>query len=305
MTPNLSAASGVLVVDKPRGPTSHDIVAQARRLFSTRRIGHAGTLDPAATGVLLLMVGEASKLSNYLAGEHKTYLAEIAFGMSTDTLDAEGKQTESRDISTGWLNPIELELALEAERGRTSQVPPSYSAIKSGGQVAHKAARRGEIVTLCGRDIRVRSLQLMDQSDFKVSLIADVSKGYYVRALARDLGERLGMPAHLSALRRLSSGAFTLDEARRWPPTPTALPPLIPVLDVARRCLKIAHLSPDGEARASVGKPLEAVHFTQLPSPMTEGAPFGWEFEQRLVAIGKRSGDEYRVARGFNRPQQG
>ena len=135
---------GLLVVDKPRGPTSHDIVAQARRRFATRAVGHAGTLDPMATGVLVLLFGEALKLSSHLTLDTKTYIAEVHFGTATDTLDAEGRVTVSEELAPGALEPSRVEAALAKELGRTAQVPPAVSSIKVGGERAHRLARRGD-----------------------------------------------------------------------------------------------------------------------------------------------------------------
>ncbi len=292
---------GVLVVDKPGGPTSHDIVAQARRLFGTRRVGHAGTLDPAASGVLLIMVGEASKLSAFLAGEQKSYRATVAFGRATNTLDAAGEPVEEVSLARGWLDQRRLEEALAAESRRRSQEPPQFSAIKSGGRVAHKLARKGESLELEERDVSVHSLRLLECTDIELTVELAVSKGYYVRAFARDLGRALGVPAHLATLRRLSSGGFTLSEAVCWPPS--ARPPLIPLLDAARRCLPTAVLTPDGAARARMGKALGLEHFAKRPEHESEGGPFAWEFEERLVAVGHQRADEFRVARGFNEPK--
>ena len=134
-------ASGVVIVDKPRGPTSHDVVARLRRVYGTRQVGHAGTLDPLATGVLVALVGQGTKLSNYLTLEDKSYDAEVLFGIATDTLDAEGSVTRQLEVET--LDPERLEAALAAERARAEQVPPAFSAIKVGGVRAHRQSRQG------------------------------------------------------------------------------------------------------------------------------------------------------------------
>src|SRR5262245_57285998 len=182
---------GLLVVDKPKGPTSHDIVARARRLFSTRAVGHAGTLDPMATGVLVLLFGEALKLSAYLTLEEKTYVAKVSFGSTTDTLDADGKVTSSEPLAPSTLDAERVEVALEAERARTSQVPPAVSSIKVGGERAHRLARRGETPSLEPRPVRVQRLSLLARNEDSLELEVTASKGYYVRSLARDLGEAL------------------------------------------------------------------------------------------------------------------
>jgi tRNA pseudouridine55 synthase len=286
---------GVLVIDKPAGPTSHDVVAQARRLFGTREVGHAGTLDPGASGVLVLMLGEATKLSQYLCAQHKQYLATIEFGRATDTWDAQGRTVETAPLVPGQLDPHRIESALEAERLRTAQTPPVYSAIQIGGVRAHRASRRGEPLSLAPRPVSVQSLELVCRRDQEVSVRLTVSKGYYVRSLAHDLGERLGAPAHLAGLRRLASGPFCLDDAVAWPPA--ALPRLLGVADAARRSLPTAELTPRGRERALRGQSLADSDFVSEP-PETLAAwlsPTG-----ELVALGQPSGGvTFRVVRGF------
>jgi tRNA pseudouridine55 synthase len=285
---------GVLVVDKPEGMTSHDAVALARRALSTRAIGHAGTLDPMATGVLLLLVGEATKLNPYLSLETKEYVAEVSFGRSTDTLDREGQTLTEVDPASIELDPGELARALEEERARTSQVPPVVSAIKVDGVRSHRLARRGMAKELPPRTVSVDTLDLLELEETRLRLRARVSKGYYVRALARDLGERLGIPAHLSALRRISSGQFALSEAVSMPLTKEAA--LVSLSDAVRRCLPVAVLTEEGRSHARSGKRLSAGHFQAAPSA---GQAAWLDAEGRLVAIGNADGDGFRVLRGF------
>jgi tRNA pseudouridine55 synthase len=297
------SATGVLVVDKPRGPTSHDVVAQARRLLGTRSVGHAGTLDPMASGVLVLLVGEATKLAAYLTLDDKEYRATVAFGRGTDTLDAEGTTTEVRALPDGFPEPAALEAALNAERQRTEQVPPAFSAISLDGQRSHRRARRGESVVLPPRPVVVQSLRLSAcrrasalRTDSEASAILEVavSKGYYVRSLARDLGAALGVPAHLSGLERTASGPYRIDGAVRWPPD--APPELLTLEAAACTALPSARLTPTGEARAIAGARLMPEHFDTTP-PATLAAWLG--SEGRLVALGRLAEDEYRVVRGF------
>ncbi|HMJ14672.1 MAG TPA: tRNA pseudouridine(55) synthase TruB, partial [Polyangiaceae bacterium] len=191
---------GVLVVDKPEGPTSHTVVAEARRLYGTRAVGHAGTLDPMASGVLVLVFGEATKLSGYLTQQSKRYSARVRLGRSTSTDDAWGEVVEERPI--GEVNRDALEATLAKERARTEQVPPPVSAIKVCGQRAYRLARAGREPELEARTVCIHSLELLGFDGETIELELHVSKGYYVRALARDLGQSLGLPAHLSGLRR-------------------------------------------------------------------------------------------------------
>jgi tRNA pseudouridine55 synthase len=250
-----------------------------------------------ATGVLLLLVDEATKLSAYLTLESKAYRAEIRFGTATDTLDAEGRVTESAPLLPGVLARDEVESALALERARTEQVPPAVSAISIGGERAHRLARRGEAPVLPPRSVRVEALTLVELGEDRLTLELAVSKGYYVRSLARDLGERLGVPAHLSALRRTRSGAFTLEEARPWPLARDTV--LVPVAEAARRALATVTLTEAGATRARLGQPLADEHFTAQPP---SEAPAAWLApDGELVAVGASKDGRQRVLRGFVR----
>jgi tRNA pseudouridine55 synthase len=285
---------GVFVVDKPPGCTSHTVVAGLRKRLGTRAVGHAGTLDPMATGVLLLLVGEATKLSPYLSLETKTYQAEVLFGRSTDTLDTDGKIITEAPVPPDTLAEPRLLASLAAERERTLQVPPTVSAIQIGGRRAHELTRRGQPPELPARPVRVESLTLLGVQGDRIELTVRASKGYYVRALARDLGERLGVPACLSALRRLQSGAFLLEEALPWP-LPEGSTPL-PIVTVVKRCLPGVTLTQEGARKARLGQGLGPEHFVELPG---HDGPHAWLAENELIAIGQRREDAYRVLRGF------
>jgi len=297
LTPSvLPSADGVLVVDKPVGPTSHDIVARARRLYQTRSVGHAGTLDPAASGVLLLMFGEAKKLSSYLTAQSKAYLAEVSFGRSTDSLDAEGSTLEEQALPDDWLRMNELTAALDVERARMLQVPPAVSAIKLAGQPAHRRVRAGQAVELAARPVRVDELELLERQGNTARFALHVSKGYYVRAFARDLGSSLGVPAHLSALRRTRSGAWSLENASPWPLEAPA--PLIATADAAAACLPSGCLTPDGMLRAKQGKLLHDSDFSVLPPEASVSVWF--DSDRHLVCLGERvEAGTFRVVRGF------
>jgi tRNA pseudouridine55 synthase len=296
---------GVLVVDKPRGPTSHDIVAHARRHFATRQVGHAGTLDPMATGVLVLLLGEATKLSEIATGCDKSYAAEVRFGHATDTDDAEGTTTEAL-LEPPSIDPAALECALEAERQRTEQQPPSVSALKVNGRRAYELVRSGQSPELEPRRISVRSLQVLGFADNALRLELLVSKGYYVRALARDLGRALGVPAHLSALRRLSSGAFALADACSWPP-PASREPLT-LAEAVPRLVPTLRLGPAGILRARAGQRLEREDFVDDPELAVGEAGHGlrgpricaWtDLAGIPIALGQHDQNGFRVKRGF------
>jgi len=293
MQPQLS---GVAVVDKPRGSTSHTVVAQARRLFGRKDIGHAGTLDPMATGVLLVLVGQATKLSGYLTADSKRYAADITFGRATDTLDAEGQTTEEAPFDPERLSLEAVTVALAAERARTEQTPPAVSAIKVDGQRSYALARQGNAPELPPRPVHVLELHVVELAPPVLRCELLVSKGYYVRSLARDLGERLGLPAHLSALRRLASGPFTLAQATPWPAL--TVPPLLGLTEAALSVVPACRLKEEAVLRARHGKLLTPADFSELP----EGAELGaWLTpDGELVALGSTTG-ELKVVRGFNR----
>ncbi len=204
---------GVLVVDKTEGPTSHDVVTLARRALGVSRIGHTGTLDPMATGVLPLVIGRATRLAQFLTASDKTYEATIAFGRATDTYDARGTITSSSD-----LRPTRdaLDRALERFRGTIEQVPPAYSAKNIGGERSYELARKGKTATPqrpAAVSVTVKHLELVSFDGETATITLQVSAGFYVRSLAHDLGDALGCGAVLTALRRTRSGEFDLSRA--------------------------------------------------------------------------------------------
>jgi tRNA pseudouridine55 synthase len=293
---------GVLVVDKPSGATSHDIVARARRIFGTREVGHAGTLDPMATGVLLLLFGEATKLSNFLTLNDKRYLATVSFGRATDTLDADGSTTSEAVVPPESLGEAAVSAALSAEKERVRQVPPTVSAIKVEGRRAHALTRAGAPPELGERVVKVEELTVVARDATTLTLDLRVSKGYYVRALARDLGTALGLPAHLASLRRVASGQFELTEACAWPPNAEAAR-FVPTAQAAQRVLPVAELSESGLRRARLGQPLEIADFARRPETAAGATEAWFGSAGELVALGQqRSLGEFRVVRGFRHP---
>ncbi len=195
--------------------TSHDVVAAMRRATGEGRVGHAGTLDPMATGLLIVLVGPYTRLEPFLSGGWKTYEARIAFGTATDTEDAEGEIIDAAPVPANVFESHEAQSVLDRFLGPSLQMPPAYSAIKVGGRVAHRAARAGEALLLEPRPIEVDSAELLraDADARTWDVRFRVSKGTYVRALARDIGIACGTVAHLSALRRTTAGLLTLDDA--------------------------------------------------------------------------------------------
>lgn len=204
---------GLLNINKPSGPTSHDIVARVRRGTRVKKVGHAGTLDPLATGVLVLCLGPATRLSEYVMASPKTYRARVKFGIETNTYDADGQVVaqDARPVSRD-----DVLAALDAFRGPIEQVPPMYSAIKRDGQKLYELARAGEEIEREPRPVTIHRLELVVWQSPVALLEVDCSPGTYIRSLAHDLGRALGVGAHLAALERTASGAFTVKEAVSW-----------------------------------------------------------------------------------------
>jgi tRNA pseudouridine55 synthase len=248
---------GFLVVDKPTGWTSHDVVAKLRRAAPRgTKVGHAGTLDPMATGVLVICFGAATRLAEWATTEDKRYVAEVMLGVETDTYDADGAVVAERPAE---ITPDRLEAALTALRGSIEQRPPAYSAIKVAGQKMYDRARRGQPVVVEPRTVEVHRLDLRRFDPPRLELDVHCSKGTYVRSLAHDLGAMLGCGAHLSALRRTASGAFVLDRALPLDDAVARLgPELLLPLDIAVAALPSVGVDAAGAARLRRGQPIDA-----------------------------------------------
>ena len=201
---------GILNIHKSVGMTSHDVVGRVRKLLKQRRVGHAGTLDPAASGVLPICVGQGTRVAEYLSESGKAYRADITFGIVTDTYDAEGDIVRQAPVT---LTREDIESVLPSFLGPQMQIPPRYSAIKIQGQPAYKRTRAGEELVLEPRPIHLYSLDILDWQLPRLTLAIECSKGTYIRSLAYDLGERLGCGAYLSALVRTRSGPFELTQS--------------------------------------------------------------------------------------------
>jgi tRNA pseudouridine55 synthase len=203
---------GLVLVDKPGGITSHDAVDRVRRALGTRKVGHAGTLDPMATGLLVVGVGRATRLLRFLSGLDKTYEGQGQLGISTDTLDADGRETRRADVTS--VTPEAIGVAMSELRGGSLQRPPAYSAVKVGGRKLYDAARAGEHVEATARPVRVDAFELVAVEGERFRFRVECSSGTYVRVLVADVGERLGCGAHVTSLRRTSIGSFDVAEAR-------------------------------------------------------------------------------------------
>lgn len=259
-----SATSGILLLDKPQGPTSHDLVSRTRRAMSTRKVGHAGTLDPMATGLMILGVESSTRLLTYLVGLDKEYQATIRLGQATTTDDAEGEIRTS--VDAGRVTDAAIADAIATLTGVISQVPSSFSAIKVDGRRAYDRARSGEDVVLRARTVTVSAFEVAavraEGSLIDLDVRVAVSSGTYVRALARDLGSALGVGGHLTALRRTRIGPFGIAEA--VDPDGDLPAALLSPAVVARRLFPVAEFDDDGVRALSHGK--------RVPVPIADAA---------------------------------
>ena len=253
-----AAASGLVVVDKPAGLTSHDVVSRVRRLAGTRKVGHAGTLDPMATGVLVLGVNRATRLLGHLMLTEKAYDATVRLGVATTTDDAEGEVIET--ASTAGLDETAVRAALTGFVGEIEQVPTAVSAIKVDGKRAYQRVRDGEDVQLKARPVTVHELVVHDvrrEGDhLDVAISVRCSSGTYIRAIARDLGARLGVGGHLTALRRTAVGPYDLGTARTLDQLGEEFA-LMPIAEAARRAFPARELDEAHAADVRVGRPLD------------------------------------------------
>jgi tRNA pseudouridine55 synthase len=253
---------GVLVIDKPKGPTSFDVVRQVRSLLKVKKVGHTGTLDPMATGVLPLCLGEATKVAGFITEGDKAYDAVVRLGAETDTQDAEGQVVAEAPVPP--LTAPLLEEVLARFRGTFEQVPPMYSAVKVGGKRLYELARAGEEVERASRQVTVYELVLRDFNATRLHLSVRCSKGFFVRTLAYDIGRALGCGAHLEALRRTTSGPFTLAQAlpladlASLTKEPEALSKRLLPVSEALVDLPAVRVSVADAARVSHGVPVEA-----------------------------------------------
>jgi tRNA pseudouridine55 synthase len=281
---------GGLVVDKPSGVTSHDIVAMARRSLKQPRIGHAGTLDPMATGVLALLVGRATRLAQFLGADQKTYEAVVRFGVATTTYDALGEAVGApRDV---LIDRASVESALGAFRGPISQVPPAMSAKHVGGKRAYELARKDVAVALEPVNVVVHELDLVACQGSEVRLRLTASAGFYVRSLAHDLGQALGCGGHLSGLRRTRSGSFGLDaalSAETLVTSPEAARAHVRPMAALLPDLPLVAVTPDGVERLRNGRELTPAH-VEGPLPGSAGRCRLVDHGGALAAVGEVRG---------------
>jgi tRNA pseudouridine55 synthase len=281
-TAGADAIEGLVVVDKPAGCTSHDVVARMRRIYGLKRVGHAGTLDPDATGVLLVGLGRATRLLRFLTETGKVYRGEVAFGVATDTLDAAGTETGRSPMPA--VTGEDLAAVLPRFIGTIEQIPPMVSAIKVDGRRLHERARAGEIVERAPRTVRIDRIEIesFTAGDFpRAGLLVECGSGTYIRSLAADLGEALGGCGHLASLRRLRVGPFPVEEARTLDEiaeSPEKM--LLPMVEAVRHLTRI---DVDGETARAVSHgavfPVTALGGDE-PGPLAVVGPDG-----RLLAL--------------------
>ena len=301
---------GVYLVDKPQGLSSHDVVGCVRRLLGRSDVGHAGTLDPMATGLMVVLVGEATKLSAYLAADDKVYAARVILGSSTASLDADSPRDELSALSAALLTefaepfcahtaPLLVE-ALQQESARESQVPPVISAIHIDGVRAYKRALKGELPEMPPREVQVRAVTyaghgIDEQGDAWLDVELHVGKGYYVRSFARDMAERVGTLGHLSSLRRLQSGVFRIEQACTLQDTDTLRNTYISVTEAALRCMPHWPLSEEDARLVRNGIKLAIV------APLTSSHVAAIDPTGELVAVLGPNSDstKLRILRGF------
>ncbi|WP_353815606.1 tRNA pseudouridine(55) synthase TruB [Agromyces sp. SYSU T00266] len=293
--------SGILLVDKPQGMTSHDVVARVRRLAGTRKVGHAGTLDPMATGLLLLGIEGSTRLLHHLVGLDKEYLATVRLGWATTTDDAEGEALAAASAeAVAAIAPTAVESGMAELTGTIEQVPSAVSAVKVDGKRAYQRVRDGEAVELAPRTVTVSAFELLDARAGDGWLDLDVrvecSSGTYVRALARDLGAALGVGGHLTSLRRTRIGRFDVAEAGALDGIDVAAARLSPA-DATRRVLPVVDVDVDAVRDLRHGKRIDA------PDPARElagGTPIAAVGPgDVLVAIVERRGPQLKVVTGF------
>jgi tRNA pseudouridine55 synthase len=288
MTPTAAAAAdGALVIDKPSGPSSHDIVSAVRRALGGVKVGHTGTLDPLATGVLPLLIGRATRLAQFLASATKTYTAHVQFGWGTDTYDSAGEP--AGPPTPAAVDRAALETVLERFRGSFSQQPPAYSAKKVGGHRAYALARASRVVALEPVMVTVHDLRLVELKGGTATIEVTSSAGFYVRSLAHDLGVSLGTPAHLAGLRRTRSGEFDLTQAVPFgvalEAPDAALDRLVPSRALLGH-LEGCRLSEEGVRWALHGRDIQPGLLLDPPPPVAEGPVRLLDPAGALVALG-------------------
>ncbi len=289
MTSSTTGIEGILLINKPHGITSHDVVQRVRRLIKIRRVGHTGTLDPFASGLLVLCVGRATRIARHFEGLDKAYQTVLKLGVATDTGDGEGTHQEVRPVPD--LSPEQIESALEPFRGNIVQQPPAYSAIKIAGERLYEKARRGEEVTAPSREVNIQTLKLESHTSDEVALFVECSKGTYIRSLAYDIGQLLGCGAHCSHLVRTRVGPFSIEEASGLKELEEigeeeALKKLIGLDEALGRFLEPIRITPEGASFLVHGRPVEEGALARPPVTIRLGATYrALDADGKLIAL--------------------
>lgn len=291
--------NGVLLIDKPLGLSSQQVLTKIKHLLNVKKIGHAGTLDPLATGVLVVLINDATKLSDYLLEKEKTYLAEITIGISTTTLDSEGEVVEKKKVT----EKIDVDSLLTKMVGSYKQVPPMYSALKKDGKKLYELARDGITVEREARLVEIKKIKRVSEAIYsndclKFSFLVKASKGTYIRTLCSDIGEKCGYPAYMSALRRVESGSFKIDDCYKLEDLENKNFKIITMLD-ALSFLETVEIDGETLKRALNGREIFAkyLHTNSEKIVLTN--------EKKLIAIYEKSENEnkdiiYKALRVWN-----
>lgn len=291
---------GILVIDKASGPTSFDVVRMVRKRANQKKVGHAGTLDPLASGLLVVCLGQATRLVPYLMDGEKTYAVRIALGRGTDTLDADGEVTETKAVPS--FDESGLREVLRGFIGQIEQTPPKYSAIKQNGEALYKKARRGERVDVSPREVVIHAIDIDHLTDTDIALTIRCEKGTYIRSLARDIAVRLGTVGHVTVLRRTATSGFQLADALSFEqlkqPDIDLSKHLLPLSKGAAHLLHI-ELSEADERAIRFGQSIpfadsEALAPSQTAALMSE--------DGELVALAEHRGDGLKPFRVFPKP---
>ncbi|MGL4624445.1 MAG: tRNA pseudouridine(55) synthase TruB [Culicoidibacterales bacterium] len=299
--------NGILVVNKDKGMTSHDVVFKLRKILQTKKVGHAGTLDPEVDGVLVVCVGTATKVSQFMMAGTKTYSGEVTIGMSTETEDAHGATVMTKTVESNQWSEAEIAAVCQSFVGRIQQTPPMYSAVKVKGKKLYEYARAGESVERPIREVDVFSLAwepetlIYENGTARFSFTVTSSKGLYVRTLAVQIGEALGYPAHMSNLRRLGSGVFTLAEAQTLAEIEANGPNLQSIAQALR-------VYPHVQANAHIAKLVRngvVLRESQLPFPLTTPEVVVYDGEQALAVYGPHptKSDAWKAIRVFQQEE--
>ncbi|MCD6187288.1 MAG: tRNA pseudouridine(55) synthase TruB, partial [Desulfuromusa sp.] len=277
---------GLLLIDKSAGMTSHDVVRQVRRIYKTRKVGHGGTLDPLATGVLPVAIGDGTKILQFLLAEDKSYRATFKLGITTDTFDSEGQILLERPVPE--FTSADLENVCAEFRGQIEQLPPMFSALKKNGVPLYKLARQGKTVERDLRPVLISRLDVVECGPQLVTIEVDCSKGTYIRTLISDIGEQLGCGAHLTALRRLQSGEFSIDECLTLEELQQLENPssVLYSLDEALRNYPAVQLDAAAAAALKFGIPPEVEQVVAMEE-LISGKLIRLQVENRLAAIAR------------------